>query len=144
MSIVLFRFALASEHDKIVRLARCSPYTRDFSNRVMFSSDSAYEKGWVRVAEAGGKLIGFTCIREKVREPVVSLYFIAVCEGERRNRVAATLLDEVMRVARHRRMALNCAKDNEAGLAFYAREGFTRTGESLKGHGWRLEKTWPL
>lgn len=137
--------AREDEHDEIVKLAKQSPYTSDFSNRVMFSNSAAYAKGWITVSrdehgDEPGQLAGFACIRDKVRQPEVSLYFIGVAPAYRRRGVAQLLIKHVMAFAKSRRMALNCAKDNEGALAFYQQLGFARTGESLEGAGWRLEK----
>ena len=65
------RAATPDDHPDILAVTKTSKYTKDFSNRVMFSSDAAYEKGWIMIAEnPGTKMLGFTCVRHKVREPV--------------------------------------------------------------------------
>lgn len=137
------RVATPADHDEIVKVAKTSKYTRDFSNRVMFSSDAAYEKGWIRVAEEDGKIVGFTCVRHKVRDPKTMLYFVTVLPEYRRKGVAFLLLEETMHASPHTTMELNVMKDNEAAISFYNRHGFRIAGEAMGGEAHRLEREFP-
>ena len=137
------RNAHSCEHDMILAIAKTSRYTKDFSNRVMFSSDAAYEKGWIKVAESdAGEIIGFTCVRHKTRQPETMLYFITIHPEWRGQGVGKIMLDEVMDDGPHSRMALNVMKDNEA-VSFYENLGFERVGEAINGGAWRMEREWP-
>ena len=134
------RCALPGEHAELCKLAKTSPYTRDFSNRVMFSSDAAYAKGWIRVMLHKREPIGFYCVRQKSRgEKATALYFITVHPDWRSKNVGKMLLDDIKRASPSGIVQLNVAKDNERARAFYVREGFTTTGESLGGTGWSME-----
>lgn len=139
------RPARVDEHAELVRLARTSPYTRDFSNRMMFSSDAAYERGWIRVADDDEAIVGFTCVRHKVRSPVTVLYFIVVNPEKRGGGIGTALMEDLEFQAEahgHRWISLNVAKDNEAAIYMYEKFGYEKRGESLKGTGWRMEKLW--
>lgn len=138
----MIRTATPADHEAIFRVAKQSKYTKDFSNRVMFSSDAAYEKGWIRVVEKDGKIVAFTCVREKVRQPEVVLYFIGIDPSAKRSGVGKALIEDIMHRTKHRRLALNVAKDNEEARAFYESLGFTVVGESLGGSGLALKKEW--
>lgn len=140
---VRVRTATPADHDAIFKVAKTSKYTKDFSNRVMFSSDAAYEKGWIAVAETDeGEIIGFTCVRHKSREPKTMLYFITVRPDWGGHGIGRDLLDAVMAHSPHRVMELNVMKDNEA-LNFYLRLGFRIVGDAMGGQAHRLEKEWP-
>jgi len=125
------------DHDALVKLARSSRYTRDFSNH-MFSGESAYEKGWIRKLVGGGKLLGFTCVRHKVRQPETTLYFIAIDPDHKRKGLGTLLLQDLMNQTPHGRIVLNVMKDNEEARSFYRKHRFTEEGEALKGEGVKL------
>lgn len=131
---IVIRAAREEEHPELVRLARQSPYTQHFSNRIMFSSPIAYEKGWIRVAEIEGRLVGLTCFRHKVRRPEIMLYFIVVDPALRGGGIGKMLLDDLQATAPERRVALNVAEDNRDAQRFYLREGFqVELGVAPKG-----------
>lgn len=134
--------ATVEDHNQIVAIAKTSPYTKDFSNRVMFSSDAAYEKGWIKIAIQEAQIVGFTCVRHKVRDPETMLYFITVLPDWRSQGIGELLLDEVMRTGPHQLMALNVMKENERAVQFYQRLGFEVTGEAMNGEAHRMERTW--
>lgn len=136
------RTATKADHAAILLVAKQSKYTKDYSNSVMFSSDAAYEKGWIRVVEEDGKIVSFTCVREKVRQPEVVLYFIGIDGTVKRKGHGKALIEDIMQRTKHRRLALNVSKDNEEARAFYERLGFTVVRESLGGTGLALRKEW--
>lgn len=141
-------------HDQLVKIARTGgKYTRDFSNHI-FSGEHAYEKGWIAVAHWTGSIasppglvcppaLGYYCVRHKVREPVTELYFITVDPAARGYGVGRALIDHLAANSPHKRIGLNCAKDNGGALKFYDRLGFEIVDEALKGTGYRLEKVYP-
>lgn len=144
MTTMSFRLAEASEHKAIYEIAKMSPYTRDFSNQVMFSSEAAYEKGWIRVAALpDGRLVGFSCVRHKTRQPKTMLYFIGVHEEARSLGVGHELLEDLMRHSPHRTLELNVALDNVRAQQFYLREGFRIVTELPDKGVWRMEKIYP-
>jgi ribosomal protein S18 acetylase RimI-like enzyme len=130
--MIKYRVAKPDEHDRIVRVARRSPYTKDFSNQVMFSSLASYERGWIRVADNNGLIVGFSCIREKVRAPEVVLYFVGVDPAYRRQGIGWGLIKELMRHASHRTLVLKCDRHNKEALALYRSRGFNQYGENAK------------
>lgn len=134
--------AVYGDRDDIMRVARQHPATSGFGN-IMFSSAAHFGKGWIRKAVFRGEsIIGFTCVRHKVREPVTSLYFIGVDKQHYRNGVGQLLLDDLLAQSPHKCIELNCLKTNAQALAFYEKNGFKQIGEGLKGKAWRLSKTW--
>lgn len=137
-----FRIAPESDHERLVKIASQSPYTKAFSNRMMFSSPDAYAKGWVSAAyDEEGSPRGFACVRVKVREPVTVLYFLAVQQGKRRRGTARGLLDELMARSAHRTLRLGVMKENPA-LGFYRHLGFEVTGEAYEGKGYTMERVY--
>ncbi len=140
--MITIRTAVVEDHNEILKVAKQSKYTKDFSNTVMFSSPEAYAKGWIRVAEEDGKVVGFTCIREKVRQPETVLYFITVDKDTKGKGVGKLLIQDIIDRTRHNTLALNVAKDNAEAKQFYDTLGFVVAGESLAGKGWALRKSW--
>lgn len=131
------------DHKAIVHLARQEKCTRDFSNMI-FSGPEMYENGWIRIARSKGAehIIGFSCVRHKVREPETSLYFIGVDRMYRRQQVGTLLMNDVVDYSPHNRIVLSCMKDNDVALEFYKRHGFTVVGDALDGFGFKLVKEW--
>lgn len=137
------RPATPADHADIMKIAKQTPYTRDFSNH-MFSNPVAYQREWIWVAHRRlgcTDVIGFFCVRHKVRSPATSLYFIGVDQQFRRGGVATALLKKLIELSPSGCVQLNCMKDNEPALRFYARHGFRIVGESLAGKGHALEFT---
>lgn len=95
-TVTTIRQATTEEHDTLLKIAKTSKYTKDFSNRVMFSSDAMYEKGWIYVAEYEGTAVGMACVRHKVRAPETMLYFIAIDPEWRSHRIGEALVDRIM------------------------------------------------
>ena len=138
---VEIRAAQQDEHAAVMQVARQSPYTRDFSNHI-FSGETAYAKGWIRVAMHQERIVGFTCVRHKVREPSTSLYFIGVDSEFRDKGIGSQLLEDLMQQCPNPCIAVNVMNENEGALRFYARHGFNSQGEALKGKGVHLTKVW--
>ena len=126
----------------IAKLAKTSQYTRDFTNRVMFSSDAAYAKGWIRVLLKDKQAIGFYCIRNKVRgDRATKLYFITVHPDWRDKGIGEMLMLALKdQATRHGGVIeLDVAKDNRA-KSFYDRHGFVvEHGDALGGAAWRMK-----
>lgn len=138
---MIIRPALQTEHKEILKISKQSPYTKDFSNSMMFSSEAAYAKGWIRVAVGDDGIIdGFTCFRVKKREPVTVLYFVGVRMERKRVGLGWWLVQDMMEFSPNKRLKLNVAKDNIAARAFYDRHGFWVDGDSLGGKGLALSK----
>ena len=150
---MMIRPARHSEHRAVLALAKTSKYTRDFGN-MMFSSEDAYNKGWIVVAEPfmGAQRIfpevprpwGFYCVRHKVREPATSLYFITVHPDVRFSnlKIGTKLLQHMVRTTPHRRIQLNVMKDNDSAIKFYLRHGFVIAGDGLRGQAHRMVREW--
>lgn len=137
----MMRAATRDDHGELVKLAKTHPATRDFSNH-MFSGEAAYKKGWIRVWEEDGKIVGMTCVRHKVRAPETSLYYIVVHPSYRSSGIGDLLIKDLMKQCPNPRIVLNVLKDNEGARRFYDRLGFSEEGESLKGKGVKLAKEW--
>lgn len=134
------RTATKDDHAAIMMIAKQSPYTRDFGSH-MFSPDSAYEKGWIVVTENfTGEVIGFYCVRHKVREPVTSLYFIGVDKEWHSAGVGQELMRDLYTKA-NPTIRLNCMKDNEQATKFYERLGFKIVGDHMDGKANVFEKS---
>lgn len=145
----MIRAAKHSEHLRVVEIAKAFKVTSGFTH-MMFSGKPAYEKGWIRVFDEGGGspgqrgagFLGFTCVRHKVREPVTSLYYIAVHPKCCRTGIGLLLLEDLKKQSPHKVVVLNVTKDNEAAINFYLKHGFVKNGESLNGSGWQMVLTW--
>jgi ribosomal protein S18 acetylase RimI-like enzyme len=124
-------------------IASKSKYIRDFSNHI-FSGPTQVAKGWVRKAvdETTGELLGFTCVRHKVREPVTELYFIGVKPNAKRLKIGASLIQDLIETSPHRAIELNVMKENEEAINLYLKLGFLIAGESMKGKSHRMRFTW--
>lgn len=142
MTDLVFRPARHDEHAALCKLAKTSKYTKDFSNAVMFSSEAAYKKGWIRVVADGlGKPLGLTCRRDK-RDGTTVLYFVVVSPEARKSGLGWALIDDMMEVARQgqpRTLTLNVMKDNDA-VAFYKKHLFATVGDSLGGEAWAMQR----
>jgi ribosomal protein S18 acetylase RimI-like enzyme len=149
------RPATKADHAVLSKIAASHRAGQGFTH-FMFSGDAAYEKGWIRVVEMDGRIVGFTCVRHKARQPKTMLYYIIVDKDYRSGSlktgpsggtipivgVGQALLDDLIKTTPHRCIELSCLKDNEPALKFYAKNGFAQQGEALKGKGWHLEKAW--
>lgn len=141
--------ATQEDHKRLCEIAR-GHYAGSGFSHFMFSGEAAYQKGWIRVAvtdiEMGnlpaGTIVGFTCVRQKVRQPETKLYYILVDPRVRRAGIGQLLLDDLIASSPSRKIALDCLKNNAEALAFYRKNGFDIVGESLKGKGHHLSKHW--
>lgn len=121
--------ASPDEHTALLAVAKQSKFTRDFSNQVMFSSRAAYLKGWIRKAVGlDGSVVGFTCVRHKVRSPETVLYFIAVDSDVRQRNVGRALFQDLLLQSPSGFVSFNVDNDNAEARAFYARLGCIDTG----------------
>lgn len=135
--------ASKENHKELVQLAKQSIYTKDFSNTVIFSSKAAYEKGWIRMYTENGKILGFTCVRHKIREPVTVLYFITVDENEKYRGIGKILMRDIQKQSPHKTIHLNVMKTNQEALKFYISLGFKIISEdAIKGQAYKLELRW--
>lgn len=141
--VIKIRPATRADHEVLLAIAKSHKATRDFGH-IMFSGEQAYQKGWIRLATLRDdtSVVGFTCVRHKIREPRTSLYYICIRPEARRMGVGQALLDDLIATSPHRCIELSCLKDNHEALSFYDKNGFVRTGEALKGKGWHLELCW--
>lgn len=137
---LLVEEATKADHKELVRIAKTSKYTKDFSNSLMFSSDVAYAKGWIMKAILNGKIVGLSCVRHK-RDGTTMLYFVTIDPECRSKGIGEKLLTWVMMRGPHQRMRLNVMKDNTKAIAFYDRLGFAVVGEAMKATAWQMEKT---
>jgi ribosomal protein S18 acetylase RimI-like enzyme len=130
-----------SIHDKLIKIGKTSEYTAHFSNRVMFSTPAAYEKGWIRAYyDEDGEPVGFYCVRQKSRgDKETMLYFFAVLPEYRSKGIGKLLMDDMKANSPSGLIRLNVDKKNRA-VDFYEREGFkVISSEALKGHGYTME-----
>lgn len=155
------RPATMADRDELVRISKTHKAGNGFTNALMFSGQVHFDKGWLRVAEIDGKIVGFTCFRHK-RFKHTKLYYIMVDPAARRGMdldkktveagtvskgIGQALLDDLIKCSPHKALRLDCLKANTGALAFYDKNGFEYVGEGLNdAHGvpsaWVLEKTW--
>lgn len=110
---------------------------------MMFSGPEAYSKGWIRVFDGGRSgLLGFTCVRHKVRQPETSLYFIGVHPNCKHTGIGTRLLEDLKLQCPNKKIILNVMKGNNEALRFYEKHGFVQVGESLGGKGIQLTLEW--
>jgi ribosomal protein S18 acetylase RimI-like enzyme len=68
-------------------------------------------RGWIRVAVDWSRhdkpIVGFVCVRHKVRQPETSLYFMGVDPDYKRQGIAKLLLDDMKEQCPNPRIALN-------------------------------------
>lgn len=134
-----------ADHKRLCQIARTNPYTKDFSNEMMFSGDDAYAKGWIRkLVGEDNTIVGFTCVRHKARSPETKLYFIVVDPDHHRRGHATRLMDDLhdsARLAGNTHVRLDVEKVNEEAIQLYMKYGYTSVhGDALKGKGWLMEK----
>lgn len=143
MNLVARSALQQDDHQRILALAKQHACTRDFSH-FMFSGAAAYEKGWIRVFEDQdtGKLVGFTCVRHKVRQKETSLYFIGIDARWQNVGLGLHMLEDLKRQSPHRRIVLNVRNDNAQAVAFYRKHGFTGSQPALGGQGTKLTLEW--
>lgn len=141
--MIRIRTATQDDHKSILAIAKESPYSRDFSS-IMFSSEAAYKKGWIIVAECEENgIVGFVCVRHKVQKPETTLYFLHVSKQHRRKGIGRQLLRRVLHESPHRKIVIGVMKDNEEGVEFWSREGFRVVSEDrYNGAGYGMELTW--
>lgn len=144
MDVLIRRADRHLDHDALCRLARTSEFTRDFGS-IMFSSDGAYNKGWIRVAElAGDGIVGFTCVRHKVTQPKTVLYFITVAPAARGRQIGERLMRDLEEQTPHTCIHLNVAHENPNARRFYERLGYNVVrDDAISGTAWELEKHLP-
>ncbi len=134
-------------------IAARSPYLRDMSNGIMFTGQVHCDAGWFRVGvelpyldespeRRLGKLLGFTVVRHKVRQPITELYFIGTREGEWGRGIGQALIRDLQAISPHRAIELNVMKENEQAVNFYLKFGFLIAGESMKGKSHRMRLEW--
>src|SRR5882757_7063742 len=105
--MTIVRWGAFSEHAEIMKIAKLSKYTRDFSNHI-FSGESMYNKGWISVATGPEGFTGFYCVRHKVRVPKTTLYFIGVDPNMKQQGIASSLLRHMKDTSPHKCIELNC------------------------------------
>ncbi len=121
------RPATIEDHPALVKLCKTSKYTKDFSNQQMFSSEDAYQKGWIRLIYAEDTKeppLGFTCVRHKSRSPETMLYFIVVEPDVQGLGIGRLLMQDLEKQTPHPRIALKVEKDNKEAIVVYSRLGY--------------------
>jgi ribosomal protein S18 acetylase RimI-like enzyme len=146
------RPATPDDHKRLCEIARSHRAGNGFSNIQMFSGPTHYANGWLRVmVDAEGKIVAFTCIRQKKTTKQTKLYYIIVDTAYRSGGIVdnkpvvgigQALLDDLITNSPYRELICDCLKDNEPALKFYKKNGFEIVGESLKGKGHILLKKW--
>lgn len=134
------RQAELDEHDRIVKIGATSPYTKGVSNP-MFLDEKSYEKGWVAVAEARipesskSTLLGFVVVRNLVRKPYTSLYYVGVHPAARSKGIGEKLVQWAYEQSPHDRVRLIVEQENERAHSFYENMGFRYIGEGSNKAG---------
>lgn len=132
------RRAELEDHDKILAIGKMSPYTKGVSNP-MFLDPASYDKGWVAVAEVvknnRAVIVGFVVVRNLVRKPYTSLYYVGVHEEARSRGIGERLVEWAYEQSPHQRVRLICEKENERAHEFYERVGYRCVGEGANKAG---------
>ena len=130
------RAASISEHEKIMKVARQSKYTRDFSNHI-FSSEQNYNNGWIGVykRKGGRTILGFICLRHAVRKKETVVYQLGVDEDSRRSGIGRELIEWAMHTSPYKVVSLNVDKENSEAIKFYRKIGFRKVGEGVWKNG---------
>lgn len=102
---------------------------------MIFSGDTCYEEGRIRVAYYRGRLCGFSCGRLRKRDGVFVLYFVGVSERWRGNGIGSAILDSLWEYSDV--VELKVMKDNPA-VRLYLRRNFVKIGEAYGGTAWIL------
>ena len=134
--------ALPEDHKELVKLAKKSKYTSDFSNR-MFSGELHYSKGWIRKAvnRDTGEIVGLTSFRNKSKQPETMLYFIIIHPDAQGWGVGKKLMADLEEQSPHPRVALKVEKENAKAVAFYERLGYVVEGRNeYNGKGLLMAK----
>jgi ribosomal protein S18 acetylase RimI-like enzyme/predicted DNA-binding transcriptional regulator AlpA len=142
---IIYRIAHEHEHAAISELAKSSKFLHDFHFRVIWSPPQSYARGWIRVAECDGQIVGFISFVVK-RNRTLFINHMGVhpnYRGQGIGRDLIEMVDAAVPVAGFlpKFMMLNCAKRNEEGMAFYERMGFKVVKPALKGKGFLLERS---
>jgi len=132
------RQATVDDHKDIVKIAKQSKYTKDYSNMI-FSGPDCYEQGRIRVLVQDKTTLGFSCVRKRKRDNVTVLYFIGIEETRRGNGLGSLLLADLEE--RSSSIELKVMKDNQA-YRLYSRRGYVVIEESYEGKAYvmRLQK----
>lgn len=129
-------------HKELVALAKKSKYISSFSS-IMFSSEDAYRKGWIRAAvDKNGKVQGFTCVRHKIRTPETMLYFITTDPQLEGKGIGQKLMLDLEKQSPHTRISLKVMLDNKRAIAFYEKLGYQVGGPAYNGTGVLMFKDW--
>lgn len=138
--LVLRRAEYEKDHKALCSLAKKSPYISSFSSH-MFSSEEAYNKGWIRLVEnAEGEILGFTCVRHKKRSPETMLYFLMVDPDLRRSGLGRLLMTDLEEQTPHPVIALKVMNDNTTAIAFYRELMYQEVGPCYNGKGVQMAK----
>jgi ribosomal protein S18 acetylase RimI-like enzyme len=119
---IKIRVATKNDHKEICGIAKQSKYTNAYSNMI-FSGDGCYAQGRIRVATVGNKIVGFTCFRNRKRNPATVLYFVGVDKAKQRLGVGKRLLSDLQKVSIGI-IEFKVATDNHLAKGFYDQLGF--------------------
>jgi ribosomal protein S18 acetylase RimI-like enzyme len=134
------RVATMDDHKDICRIAKQSKYTSAYSNMI-FSGEDCYAQGRIRVGiDADDKIVGFTCRRDRKRNPASVLYFIGV-ETEQRGKGIGHILMADLRKVSIGIVEFKVMKDNRA-VGFYRSLGYKEVGEAFDGTAFVMRQEW--
>lgn len=124
---VSIRSARASDLPSLVAIESLFPSDRMPPRQ--FRHQLLRGKGRLRVASAGGRVLGYALTMFRTGTRVARLYSIAVHPDARGNGIGAALLDDAERGARRRgcdRLRLEVRVRNRAAIAMYEARGYER------------------
>jgi ribosomal protein S18 acetylase RimI-like enzyme len=136
------RQATTDDHAEIVKIAKQSKYTKDYTNMI-FSGEDCYAAGRIRVLTLLKKVVGFSCIRHRTRNPATVLYFVGVDLAKRGEGYGTLLMYELEGIAEkagRERIELKVMKENRA-CDLYRKLGYEEVGEAYEGKAFVLSKT---
>lgn len=133
-------------------LAIESQFPGDRIRGALFRDLIGHARATVRVAEIGGRIVGYHAVRRPWLRRLGWLYSLAVDGAHRRRGIGRRLLADAEWVARRagrRGLRLEVRQDNPAAIALYERGGYRRV-KALPGYyddgtaGWRYLREWTV
>lgn len=117
-----------TEDEQVCRIAKLSPFTRDFASHRFYRDkiEQTYAAGEVGVARRGAKIVGFVYCKHLKRKPMSVIHFMGVAPEARGTGVGRALLDWALSQSPHKYVELSCEHANNDGLQFYDSCGWTR------------------
>jgi ribosomal-protein-alanine acetyltransferase len=127
------RDARAADLDALLRLEEAA-FAGDRIARRSFRRLLARPSATLRLAAAGGDLLGYSLLLFREGTSIARLYSVAVAAEARGRGIGRLLMEDAGRIARKRgcaRLRLEVRADNQAAIGLYENLGFRRIGRHV-------------